>query len=87
MSYTASYKLPEDFFQNTIEEKVEMIRKYLKDMGDPLFSTHIGPNMATFKFYFHQEEDSLKPHLFKFRGPTGSVILFMGPVELHVEGE
>ena len=61
MSYLASDKLPKDFFQNTIEEKVEMIRKYLKDMGDPLvFSTHIGPNMATFKFYSHQEEDSLK---------------------------
>ena len=63
MSYSVSDKLPKDFFQNTIEEKVEMIRKYLKDMGDPLvFSKHIGPNMATFKFYSHQEEDSLKLH-------------------------
>ena len=63
MSYSVSDKLPEDFFQNTIEEKAEMIRKYLIDMGDPLiFSTHIGPNMATFKFYSQQEEDSLKLH-------------------------
>ena len=63
MSYSVSDKLPKDFFQNTIEEKAEMIKKYLKDMGDPLvFSTHIGPNMATFKFYSHQEEDSLKLH-------------------------
>ena len=63
MSYSASDKLPDDFFQNTIEEKAEMIRKYLKDMGDPLvFSTHIGLNMATFKFYSHEEEDSLKLH-------------------------
>ena len=63
MSYSASDKLPEDFFQNTIEEKAEMIRKYLKDMGNPLvFSTQIGLNMATFKFYSHQEEDSLKLH-------------------------
>ena len=61
MSYTANDKLPEDFFQETIEEKMEMIRKYLKDVGNPLvFSTHIGPNMATFKFYSLQEEDSLK---------------------------
>ena len=46
MSYTASDKLPEDFFQSTIEEKAEMIQKYLQDMGDPLiFSMHIGPNM------------------------------------------
>ena len=58
-----SDKLPKDFFQNTTEEKAEMIRKYLKDMGDPLvFSTHIGPNMVTFKFYSHQEEDSLELH-------------------------
>ena len=56
-------KLPEDFFQSVIEEKAEMLRKYLRDMGDPLvFSTHIGSNMATFKFYSHQEEDSLKLH-------------------------
>ena len=56
-------KLPEDFFQSVIEEKGEMLRKYLRHIGDPLvFSTHIGPNMATFKFYSHQEEDSLKLH-------------------------
>ena len=63
MLYTASDKFPEDFFQETIEEKVEMIRTYLKDVGNPLvFSTHIGPNIATFKFYSPQEEDSLKLH-------------------------
>ena len=63
MSYSASDKLPEDFFQNTIEEKAEMIRKYLKDMGNPLvFSTHIGLNMVMFKFYSLQEEDSRKLH-------------------------
>ena len=64
MSYTAEDKLPEDFFQETIQEKVEMIRKYLKDMGNPLvFSAHIGPNMATFKFYSPKdEEDYLKLH-------------------------
>ena len=63
MSYTASDKLPEDFFQETTEEKAEMIRKYLKDIGNPLvFSTHIGPKMATFKFYSPQEEDSQKHH-------------------------
>ena len=63
MSYTASDKLPEDFFQETIEEKAEMIMKYLKDIGNTLvFSTHIGPNMATFKLYSPQEEDLLKLH-------------------------
>ena len=40
-----------------------MIRKYLQDLGDPLiFSTHIGLNMAIFKFYSYEEEDSLKLH-------------------------
>ena len=64
MSYTAEDKLPKDFFQETIEEKAEMIRKYLKDAGNPLvFTTHIGPNMATFKFYSPKgEDDSLKLH-------------------------
>ena len=63
MSYSRSDKLPEDFFQNMIEEKAEIIQKYLRNMGDPLvFTTHIGPSMATFKFYSHQEEDSLKLH-------------------------
>ena len=64
MSHTAEDKLPKDFFQDTIQEKAEMIRKYLKDMGNTLvFSTHIGPNMATFKFYSPKdEEDSLKLH-------------------------
>ena len=40
MSYTTSDKLPEDFFQETIEEKAEMIRKYLKDVGSPLVFLH-----------------------------------------------
>ena len=64
MSYTAEHKLPKDFFQETIQEKAEMLRKYLKDVGNPLvFSTHIGPNMATFKFYSPKDkEDSLKLH-------------------------
>ena len=63
MSYTVEDKLPEDYFQSVIEEKAEMIRKYVGDMGDPLvFLTHMGPNMASFKFYSHQEEDSLKLH-------------------------
>ena len=63
MSYSMDDRLPEDNFQSVIEEKVEMIKKYLRYMGDPLvFSTHIGHIMATFKFYLHQEEDSLKLH-------------------------
>ena len=46
-----------------MEEKAEMLRKYLKDLGDPLvFSFHWGHTMVTFKFYSYDEEDSLKLH-------------------------
>ena len=52
MEYTTEDKLPEDFFQQTLKEKAEMIKKYIKDTGNSLvFSAHIGPHMATFKFY------------------------------------
>ena len=89
MSYTAANKLPEDFFQDMMQEKTEMIRKYLKDTGNPLvFTTHIGPNMATFKFYSPKDEaDSLKFHytFFKFRGPGRATIFFVDSIELCVE--
>ena len=45
-----------------MEDKVEMIRKYLKEVDSTLvFTTYIGPNMATFKFY-SSKEDTLKLH-------------------------
>ena len=60
MEYTVEDKLLEDFFQQTLKEKAEMIKKYINDTGNPLvFCAHIGPNMATFKFYSPTEEDSL----------------------------
>ena len=63
MSYSADERLPEDYFQGLMEEKAEMLRKYLKDIGDPLiFSVNCGHTMATFKFYSYDEEDSLKLH-------------------------
>ena len=61
MEYTIEDKLLEDFFQQTLKETAEMIKKYIKDTGNPLvFCAHIGPNMATFKFYSLTERDSLK---------------------------
>ena len=61
--YTVEEKLPEDFFPKTLREKAKLIKKYIKDTGNPLvFIIHIGPNMATFKFYSPTEEDSLKLH-------------------------
>ena len=63
MSYTVSYKLLESFFVDTPTKKAEMLKKHLKDVGSNLvICTNIGPNMATFKFFAPQEEDSLKLH-------------------------
>ena len=43
MSYSADERLPEDYFKGVMEVKAEMLRKYLKDIGDPLiFSAHCG---------------------------------------------
>ena len=63
MSYSADGRLPEDYFKGVMEEKVEMLRKYLKDLGDFfIFSSHCGYTMVTFKFYSYDDEDSLKLH-------------------------
>ena len=63
MSYTVSDKLPETFFMETLTEKAEMLKKHLKDTNNNLvICANIGPNMATFKFFNPQEEDTLKLH-------------------------
>ena len=63
MSYFVDERLPKDYFKSVMEEKAEMLRKYLRNIGDPLvFSTDFRHNMAAFKFYSHKEEDSLKLH-------------------------
>ena len=63
MSYSANERLPEDYFKGIMEEKAEMLRKYLNAIGNPLiFSSHFGYTMATFKFYSHDDEDSLTLH-------------------------
>ena len=63
MSYSVDERLPQDYFKSVMEEKVDMIRKYLRDICYPLvFSTHNGHNTAAFKFYCHKEEDFLKLH-------------------------
>ena len=63
MSYSADENLPETFFVNTLTEKAEMLKKHLKGTKSNLvICMNIGPNMATFKFYNPQEEDSLKLH-------------------------
>ena len=61
MSYTVSDKLPEKFFVDTLTKKAEMLKRHLKDTHSNLvIRAHIGLNMATFKLFNQQEEDSLK---------------------------
>ena len=63
MSYSANEWLPEDYFRGVMEEKAEMLRKYLNAISNPLvFSSHCGHTIATFKFYCLDEEDSLRLH-------------------------
>ena len=60
MLYTISDKLPESFFVDTLREKAEMLKKHLKDIKSSLvICANIGLNMARFKFFNPQEEDSL----------------------------
>ena len=63
MAYAADEKLPETFFVKTLREKASMLKKHLKDTNSSLvICANIGPNVATFKLYKAQEEDSLKLH-------------------------
>ena len=59
MSYSMDERLPKNYLKSVMEEKAKMLRKYLRDIGDPLvFSTHIRHSMAALKFCSHEEEDS-----------------------------
>ena len=61
MSYTVSDKLPEKFFVDTLTKQEKMLKKHFKDThSDLVICAPIGPNVATFKFFNQQEEDSLK---------------------------
>ena len=63
MSYTVNDKLPEAFFVDTLTEKVEMLKKYLKDISSQLvICANIGSNLPTSKFFAPQEKNSLKLH-------------------------
>ena len=61
MAYAADKKLPESFFMQTLTEKANMLKKHLQDTNSSLvMSANIGPNVATFKLYDINKEDSLK---------------------------
>ena len=61
MAYAADEKLPECFFMQTLTEKANILKKHLKDTNSSLvMCANIGPNVATFKLYDINKEDSLK---------------------------
>ena len=62
MSYSVDDKLPDNYFKEEMEEKVEMLRMYLEDLGSPLvFSPYCGYTVVTFKFYsYGANDDSLR---------------------------
>ena len=64
MSYSADERLPEDYFKEVMEEKAEMMRMYLDDLGSPfILSSYCGHTMVTFKFYSCEDnDDSLRLH-------------------------
>ena len=58
MSYSVDDKLPENYFKEVMEEKAEMLRMYLEDLGSPLiFLPYCGYAMATFKLYSYDDND------------------------------
>ena len=63
MAYAVDKKMPETLFVQLLTKKANMLKKHLKDTHSSLvMCANIGPNMATFKLYNINEEDSLKLH-------------------------
>ena len=81
MSYSGDEKLPEDYFKEVMEEKAEMLRMYLDDLGNYLIlSSYCGYTMAIFKFYSCDDnDDSLRIalYIFQFGRFRQSVVLLM----------
>ena len=64
MAYTVDEKIPETYFIELLNEKANIIKNHLKDRQSLLvICSNIGPNMATFKVFDRNEEDSLKLHV------------------------
>ena len=58
MSYSVDDKLPETYFKEVMEEKAQMVRMCLYDLGNLLiFSPYCGYTMVTFKFYSCDDND------------------------------
>ena len=64
MAYAVDEKMPKTYFVELLIEKANIIKNHLKDRQSLLvICANIGPNMATFKLFNRNEEDSLKLHV------------------------
>ena len=64
MAYAVDEKMPETFFVKLLTEKANIIKNHLKNIqSDLVICVNIGLNMATFKLFNRNEEDSLKLHV------------------------
>ena len=64
MAYAVDEKMPKTYFIDLLTEKANIIKNHLKDKQSLLvICANIGPNMATFKLFNRNEEDSLKLHV------------------------
>ena len=63
MEYPIDQNMPENDFIQLLVEKANIIKNHLRDRQSELvIYVNIGPNMATFKLFHKNEEDSLKLH-------------------------
>ena len=77
----ADERLAENYFKEVMEEKAEMLRMYLEDLGNPLiFSSHCGYTMVTFKFYSYDNGrlSQIALYFFQCGRLRRSVLLLMG---------
>ena len=58
MSYSVDKKLPLNYFKDIMEEKAEMFRMYLEELGSSLiFLPYCGYTMVTSKFYSYDDNE------------------------------
>ena len=64
MAYAVDEKMPETFFVKLLTEKANIIKNHLKNIqSEQVICVNIVPNMAAFKLFNRNEEDSLKLHV------------------------
>ena len=64
MAYAVDEKMPKTYFVELLTAKANIIKNHLKNIQSELvICVNMGPNMATFKLFNRNEEDSLKLHV------------------------